>query len=122
MSELGEIEHLIGSRCKKCGDGFYPKRFVCLGCGGRQLEDVALENIGEIWSYTIARQKPEFSFVEVPSVIAIIKLPGDVLVQSIIDNCELDAVAVGMKVKLATRKVSKDAEGNDIVAFSFMPL
>jgi uncharacterized OB-fold protein len=48
-------------------------------------------------------------------------LPEGVLVQTVIEDCDLDKVKISMEVKLTTKKIAEDSEGNDVVAFEFKP-
>src|SRR4030042_6566987 len=72
---------LIGSRCQKCGDHFFPKRNICLSCGQEDIEEAPLGRRGKIWTYTIARQTPPGSLMQAPYVIAVVPLAGGAMVQ-----------------------------------------
>ena len=37
------MQMIKGYQCKECGRAFYPARQICLGCGSRPLQEVALE-------------------------------------------------------------------------------
>jgi len=122
ISESGEVAHLIGSKCKTCNDTFFPKRYSCLSCGGRELDTVALSKKGRVWTYTIARQTPAVSLIKAPYAIAYVELPEGAIVLTVMEDCELDKVKIGMEVQLTTKKVSEDPEGNDVIAFEFKPV
>ncbi|MBI2848071.1 MAG: Zn-ribbon domain-containing OB-fold protein [Chloroflexi bacterium] len=122
LLDSGEVANLIGSRCRRCGESFYPRRVVCLNCGSRELEDVALSRTGELWSYTVVTQKAPFALVEAPYTVAVVKLlPEEVPVLTVMDNCDASSLKVGMRVKLKTKKVGQNAEGKAMVAFAFEP-
>ena len=115
----GEKPALIGSRCPRCGEHFFPKRAICLACGQVGLEEVYLTGPGKIWTFTIARMTPPGSLIEAPYVVAQVELPERVIVQSVLSACDVDSVRVDMPVELVLEKVKEDEEGNDVVAFKF---
>ena len=56
---------LIGSRCKSCGDYFFPKRKTCCNpkCMSSDLEEVPLSRRGKLWGYTINYYQPPPPYV-----------------------------------------------------------
>jgi uncharacterized OB-fold protein len=115
----GEKPALIGSRCARCGEHFFPTRAICLACGQVGLEQAYLTGPGKIWTFTIARMTPPGSLIEAPYVVAQVELPERVIVQSILSDCDVDSVRVDMPVELVLEKVKEDEEGNEVVAFKF---
>jgi uncharacterized OB-fold protein len=115
----GEKPAVIGSRCPRCGEHFFPKRAICLACGQVGLEEAYLTGPGKIWTFTIARMTPPGSLIEAPYVVAQVELPERVIVQSVLSDCDVDSVRVDMPVELVLEKVKEDEEGNDVVAFKF---
>ena len=113
---------LIGSKCKNCSHYFWPRSYVCLNCGKDNLVEVPLSTRGKIWTYAVARMAPAESLIPAPFIIAQVQLPEKVLVKTIVDNCDPDAVAIGMDVEFTLKKVGQDEEGHDIVAFAFKPI
>jgi len=115
--------HLIGSRCKNCGETYLGKRVVCIKCYEmEQMEEVALSRTGELFSYTVVYQSAPW--VQVPYVAAVVRLPEGPVVPASLTGCEPtpSAVRVGMSVKMVTEKVRQDREGNDIIAYKFKPV
>jgi len=115
----GEKPALVGSRCPRCGEHFFPKRAICLACGQVGLGEAYLTGPGKIWTFTIARMTPPGSLIEAPYVVAQVELPERVIVQSVLSDCDVDSVRVDMPVELVLEKVKEDEEGNDVVAFKF---
>ena len=119
----GEEAHLIGSRCKNCGETYLGKRVVCIKCYEMdEMEEVALSRTGELFSYTIVYQSAPW--VQVPYVAAVVRLPEGPVVPASLTGCEPtpNAVRVGMPLKMVTEKVRQDREGNDIIAYKFKPV
>lgn len=113
-----EKGYLIGSKCRNCGHYFWPRRYVCLNCGKGDQEEVPLSTRGKIWSYCISRMTPAESFIVAPYIVAQVHLLEKVIVKTIVEG-DPDTVKVGMDVEFATRKVTQDPDGNDVVAFVF---
>jgi uncharacterized OB-fold protein len=113
---------LIGSRCQKCGEHFFPKRHICLNCGQEEIDEATLSRRGNIWSYTVARQTPPGSLMQAPYVIVMVQLEEGVMVQAVLSDCDLEAVRVGMDVEMVLEKMGTSAEGDDLMAFKFKPV
>jgi hypothetical protein len=117
-----EEGYLIGSRCKKCGDYFHPKKYVCANCHSYEMEEVALSTRGKIYTYTISRTSYPGSPLVAPFIIAFVELPVKVQVISLITDVDLNEVKIGMEVELYFLKLSKDAEGNELMGYAFKPV
>lgn len=118
----GKNVDLIGSKCKKCSKYSHPRRYVCLNCGSQDMTEVLLSRKGKIRTYTIVTTSLPTFLVTAPYVIAAVDLPEGVGVQTILSDCEPERVRIGMDVEIAPKKVGKDAEGNDQIAFVFKPV
>jgi hypothetical protein len=112
---------LYGQRCSTCGEVFANQRVYCANCCQETLERITLGTEGEIATYTIVRQQLAGSFIEAPYVLARVRLPEDVSVQTIITDVELDEVAIGMPVEICLRQLTEDDDGNPVVNFFFKP-
>ena len=121
-SSPSEKGYLIGSRCRTCDETFFPKRVYCASCTGKDLEELALSTKGKIHTFTISRVVPPGSIMKAPYVIAQIRLPEGVQVTSVLKDCDLEALDIGMDVELVIEKVMEDEEGNEVMAFKFKPV
>lgn len=117
-----EKGRLIGSRCKKCGERFHPKRAICANCYSEEMEEVLLGTRGKISTFTIARTGYPGTPLVPPFITAQVKLPEDVLALSLITDCDLDAVRIGTDVELYFWKTGEDEEGNEVMAYAFRPV
>jgi hypothetical protein len=118
----GETGYLIGSRCKKCGDCFHPKRAVCPNCYSEEMEEVALGTRGKISTFTIARTGYPGTPLTPPFITGMVELPEKVNVLTLITDIDFEAVKIGMDVELYFWKVREDEEGNEFMAFAFRPV
>lgn len=49
---VGDPPKIIGTRCKACGEHFYPRRAICAKCLSQDTEEVAMEGRGSLYSFT----------------------------------------------------------------------
>lgn len=116
--------NLIGVKCMKCGEVYFPPRNVCPKCRRMgKLEDIKLRGIGEVLTYTIISAPPEGFERQVPYIMAIVKLEeGPKLTTQIVD-CELDEIKIGMKVRSVFRKIQEDGDPGLIhYGYKFKPI
>jgi uncharacterized OB-fold protein len=120
---LQEKPCLIGLRCRGCGATFLKSgRVACAKCGtAGDFEEVSLSERGSLWVYSIVHQS--VPGVPTPYVAAIVDLPDGVSVRCNLIDVEPDPAKLpfGMPVRMVTRKVRTDKEGNDVIAFFFRP-
>lgn len=118
----GQEGYLIGSRCRSCGEYFYPKRVVCANCYSEDEEEIALSRQGNIFTYTIARVTYPGTPVTAPFITAQVQLPEKVQVLSLITDIDLNNVKIGTEVGLYFWKTGEDADGNEVMAYAFRPV
>lgn len=121
-SSPGEEAHLIGSRCRRCGETFHPKRVYCAHCSSPDMEEITLSTRGTLHTYTIVRQTLPGSAVIAPYAIGRVRLPEGVTVQTVIIDCDPETLKIGMPMEMFIRKVKEDEAGNDLVSFFFRPV
>ncbi len=120
-SAQGQKARLIGTRCRSCGEYFLGKKRLCGKCFNHDLEEVALSQKGELYSYTIIHVAPPSWTGPVPYAIGSVDLAEGVRVDSQIVGCDFKDLKVGMKMELAIEKVKEDAEGNDVMVYRWRP-
>lgn len=112
---------LIGSRCRKCREVFFPKRAVCARCFSEDPEEIPLARRGRIVSYTVARTGFPGSVVTPPFLTGVVELPEGVRLVTLIAGVDFDRVGFGDEVDLYFWNAGKDDQGNELVAFGFRP-
>lgn len=86
---------LLLKQCADCGQAHYYPRPLCPFCMSANTAWLEASGAGEIYSWSVERRASP------PYAIAFVTLPeGPTLLTNIID-CDLDALAIGQKVKLA---------------------
>lgn len=123
--------HLIGSRCKSCGDYFFPKVSICRNplCRGRELEESLLSRKGKIWSFTVNHYQPPAPYVPptnpfVPYAVAAVELlPEKMIIQGqVTADCDFSKLRIGMDVELVLERLYVNEEGDEVVVWKWKPL
>jgi scaffold protein (connect acetoacetyl-CoA thiolase and HMG-CoA synthase) len=92
---------LIGSKCKDCGDEFFPPVYRCKGCGSEHIVDREMPRTGKIMTYTFLHEPLPGYEAQTPLCLALVKLDnGARILTQIVDSPE-DAVITGAKVRAA---------------------
>lgn len=113
---------LLGQRCTSCGEVFIGlEREFCANCCEPALVRTTLSTRGELFTYTVVHQQLRGALVEVPYVMARVRLPEGVTVQTILIDIEPNAVQIGMPVDICLRKLGEGEDGSILVNFFFRP-
>lgn len=125
-----EFYRLIGSKCKKCGQKYFPRRHVCAHCHSRELEEIKLSHSGVIRNVMYAYHYGSSSLGyegTPPQVFALIKLDDGPMLEGEITKLsptfinqdmlgktelELRKMLVGKKVRAVMRRYRKLDNGN----------
>lgn len=106
---------LIGSRCKDCGDEFFPPVYRCKGCGSEHIADKEMPKTGKIMTYTVLHEPLPGYEAQTPLRLAIVKLDnGARVLTQIVDSPE-DAVKTGAKVRATVRRAKVDGDSGQII-------
>lgn len=107
---LKNLYNLIGTRCEKCGEHYYPPRNMCPLCRRNGvIVPFKFKGIGEVLTYTIVHSAAKDFAMHTPYILAIIKLDeGPRLTSQVI--CAHEDIHIGMKVKSAFRKLGEESE------------
>lgn len=116
----GEKPYLIGSRCRACGNVFFPQRAVCPACiSDDTLEETPLSTRGRINSFAVVQVAPA-GFVA-PYIQALVDLPEGLTIFSLIAGGapEEQALEMGAEVELTVEPISVDENGNEVMGYKF---
>jgi len=83
--------------CSGCGKSHFYPRAICPHCFSDQTEWRESAGTGTIYSFSVMRRVPQ------PYAIAYVTLDDGVTVMSNLVDCDLDALAIGQRVKVAFR-------------------
>lgn len=118
-----DAPRLLGSRCRACGEHFFPRRHVCARCLAEGCEDVLLGPRGRLWTWT---------YVHVPLFakkdarvdaygVGQVDLPEGPRVQAILLGGPED-FRIGIDMELDLETLRTDDGGREVVIFRFRPV
>ncbi|MEW6442427.1 MAG: OB-fold domain-containing protein [bacterium] len=118
----GTVE-VVGSRCRKCGRVYFPKKRVCVDClewGG--VEEAALSKRGKLVSFSVSRD-PMRGF-PIPYAFGYVLLPEGIMLYSLFTDCEPyeEKLKIGMEMEMVIDYLMTDRWDNDIVCYKFRPV
>ena len=118
--------HLIGSRCRQCGEVTFPVNPFCPQCCTETTENIPLSQRGVLYSFTIQRFKPPPPYQGpepfVPYGVGMIELPEGLRVTAVLDESDPARLRVGMEMELVIAKFFEDEEGNEVLSYKFKPV
>ena len=113
---------LLGDRCRKCGESFFPRRAFCAACSSGDMEDVEFASTDTIDTFTIVRQQPPNSVMVPPYAIVRVRLDGGPGVQTVVRGEDLAGVKIGGRAQILVRRLKEDDGGNTVVSFMARPI
>ncbi len=114
---------VVGSKCRKCGRVYFPKKRVCPDCWLRdEMEVVPLSKRGKLSLFTIATQS--MLAIKTPYACGYVDLPEGVRLFTLLTDCKPfdEKLELDMEVEMVIGKIMKDDAGNDVYAYMFRPL
>jgi uncharacterized OB-fold protein len=116
-----EPPHLIGSRCQKCGQAFFPRKNQCPKCSAREMEEVALSAKGKLYTYTVIYQPPPGYVGKMPYAVGKVELPEGERILAPLVEVEPPQLRVGMEMELVIGKAFDDPERGEVLTYQFRP-
>lgn len=114
-------DRLVASQCPHCELVFFPQRKYCGKCGRAQQQQRLLSPQGTVVGFSVIDRKSMYSMIDPPYVQAEVAMPEGVHVFTVLDQCETDAVSVGMGAEVYVGEVGIDKNGNTVEAYKFRP-
>ncbi len=114
---------LLGSRCVRCGEHFFPRRQVCPRCKEMSTEPVRLSRVGRLYSFTVCHIAP--SGWKAPYLQAFVELPEGLRVFTLISDevqPAADALEVGMPMEVVVEPARTAEPGAHYVSYKFRPV
>jgi uncharacterized OB-fold protein len=113
---------LLGSRCRACGEHFFPRRVVCARCLAQDSEDVELGPRGTLYTWTYVHF-PLFGSKRAEHggyAVGQVDLPEGPRVQAVLSGGPED-FRIGMPMQLELETLRESKQGEDVVIFRFRP-
>jgi uncharacterized OB-fold protein len=122
-----EGPRLIGSRCASCDTLYFPVAQSCRNpaCAEKRIEPALLPASGTLLSYTIQRYQPPPLFrIDnwQPYAIGLVDLGAGVEVMGMLSGLALDAIRIGMPLRLIVETLYTDPERGDVATYKFAPV
>ena len=118
----GAAPRLLGSRCRACGEHFFPRRAVCARCLAQGCDDVLLGPRGTLWTWTWVHV-PFFGKKQAGGSgygVGQVDLPEGPRIQAVLSGAQGD-FAIGMPMTLELETVRETPEGEAVVIHRFRP-
>jgi uncharacterized OB-fold protein len=116
--------HLLGNRCRECGQAYFPPREVCPGCfaEGResQMEKLKLSSRGKLYSYSTIQVAPK-RFMP-PYSLGYVDFPEGVRVLGQLAAPDPAKLKLDMEVEAELGRIAIDEQGNEVFSYKFRPV
>ena len=113
---------LLGSRCRACGEHFFPRRVVCARCLAQGCDDVLLGPRGTLFTFTWVHV-PFFGKKQAGGAgygVGQVDLPEGPRIQAVLSGAQGD-FAIGMPMRLELETLRETPEGDAVVIHRFRP-
>ena len=95
--------------CNACGDDYFYPRPFCPKCWSTDVAWKEASGNGHLYTFSVVRQNDLPPFPErVPYVAAIVELDEGPRVMTNVEECEFDALEIGMRVRVDFKAISDD--------------
>ena len=115
---------LLGTRCRSCGEYFFPRRVICARCLSEDTEDCELSNHGTLYSFTFVHF-PLFGSTNVEHFagygVGQVDLPEGPRIQAPLAGKQED-FRVGQRLRSELEKLREDDMGRDVMIIRFRPV
>jgi uncharacterized OB-fold protein len=112
--EIPQRYRLEAVKCQQCQKILFPPRLICPSCRSRQFDKVNLKPEGKVLSYTIIRVAPSQFVDQAPYAVGIIELDDGARIMAQITDCDLEKLAIDMRVNIEFRKIYDEGESGII--------
>jgi uncharacterized OB-fold protein len=112
--EIPQRYRLEAAKCKQCQKILFPPRLICPACKSRQFDKMILKPEGKVLSYTVIRVAPSQFVDQAPYALAIIELDDGVRIMAQVADCDLEKLAIDMRVAIEFRKIYDEGESGII--------
>ena len=120
----GDPPEILGTRCRSCGESFFPRRVVCAKCLSRDTEPAVLSPYGTLYSFTFVHF-PMFGSTNAEHMggygVGQVDLPEGPRIQVPLAGT-LDDYRVGQKVVAELEPLRDDDSGRQVMILRFRPI
>jgi len=120
---LEDGAHLIGSRCRECGEVTFPANAFCPQCCAETTTNVPLSRRGILYSFTVQRFRPPPPYRGpepfAPYGVGMIELPEGLRITAVLEEDDPASLRVGLEMELVITGFFEDDEGNEVLGYKF---
>jgi uncharacterized OB-fold protein len=119
-----ESPKFLGTRCRDCGECFFPKRTICAKCNSQKTVDVEMSSQGTLYSFTFVHFPMFGSSAEEYKEgygVGQVDLPEGPRLQMPLAGRQED-FCIGQTVQSELTIMRQDDAGNDLVSVRFRPM
>jgi uncharacterized protein len=114
---------IIGSKCEKCGEQYFPPVNICRKCKNTHLENFEMPKDGSVLSYTLQKESVSGFEEQEPMVFGLIQLSNGVRIVAQIVDLPYESLKIGTKVTAVFRRVKADGPSGQIFyGYKFGPV
>ena len=121
----GGVPHLVGSRCRACGEPSFPAANGCTRCSSTDVEAADLGREGRLWSWTVQTflPKPPYDSGETaadfePYGVGYVELACGLKVEARLTEARASQLAIGMPMALVLLPYQKGEAALQTFAFA----
>lgn len=125
-SDPAETPRLLGSRCRACGEHFFPRRAVCARCLHVGTDPVLLGPAGSLYTWTwvhlplFGSKRAADGDGERGHGVGQVDLPEGPRVQAVLSGGP-DDFEIGMAMELGLETLRENEAGEEVVMYRFLP-
>ena len=119
---------LLGSRCRACGEQFFPVTRACARCCGTDVEDCALGDRGSLWSWTVQGFPPKAPYDGGdgsdsfrPFGVGYVQLASGLKVEARLTAADPAQLRIGMPMVLVAEPYRAVPGGETVLTYAFAP-
>ncbi|MBI1818399.1 MAG: Zn-ribbon domain-containing OB-fold protein [Deltaproteobacteria bacterium] len=113
---------LLGGRCEVCRRYHFPAQSSCPYCAADDCVAVPLSEHGTLYLYTVVRNAPPGFRGTAPYGFGVVELPEGVRIISPLTEARLDALRIGMPVRLRIAPLFTDDDAREVLSYAFEPV
>lgn len=120
--KLGVYLRMEGTRCKECGEQFFPPKKVCPHCGSSEMGKYKAPKTGKLLSWSVVSDPPRKFEKYGPYILGLIELEDGNKIIAQITDVKADKLEFGMLVKAVVRRLYENGEDGLIhYGYKFLP-
>lgn len=119
---------LIGSRCRSCGEVYFPASGGCTRCLSTEMVPFDIGCEGVLWSWTIQDFLPKSPYnsgeTEVdfkPYGVGYVEMPSGIKIECRLSIADPGRLRIGMPMQLSVASYGKTPVGEELFTFVFSP-